>query len=81
MINRNHIIKIFPKYIKLFDTINRNTEFFNFKTRNPPEKIIAINDRFGIHDHVFSKIGNVPIDYLEFGVYEGESLFYWAKKK
>lgn len=80
MINRNHLIKIFPKYVQLLDILNRNTEFFDFKRKNIAEKIIQSNNRFDIHDYVFSKLGNITIDYLEFGVYKGDSLFYWAGK-
>lgn len=81
MINRNHLIRVFPRYVQLLDILNRNTEFFNFKRKNVAEKIIQTNNRFDVHEYIFSKLGgDIPIDYLEFGVYKGESLFYWAKK-
>ena len=37
-------------------------------------------DRFRLYDFIVDRIGDRPVLYLEFGVYRGESLRYWAAK-
>lgn len=40
------------------------------------------SDRFQMYDHVFSRLGldGLSLQYLEFGVFEGESIAYWLSK-
>ncbi|MBD0332569.1 MAG: class I SAM-dependent methyltransferase [Chitinophagaceae bacterium] len=43
-------------------------------------KSIYFNSRTEIYDYINSELlHGLPISYLEFGVYEGESFYYWSK--
>jgi hypothetical protein len=38
--------------------------------------------RYGLYQHLIEKIiGDVPIEYLEFGVYKGATIAYWVEKQ
>jgi Macrocin-O-methyltransferase (TylF) len=39
----------------------------------------VLPDRMILYEFVNKELGNCAIDYLEFGVYQGESIVYWAK--
>jgi O-methyltransferase len=65
--------KIFKKHSLILNDLNSNAlmlEFFSEK--NKIEKYL--NNRFELYDYVNPK---EDIDYLEFGVYKGESIKYW----
>ncbi|HOI69459.1 MAG TPA: TylF/MycF/NovP-related O-methyltransferase [Methanothrix sp.] len=52
------------------------TEIFLFKTKIP----FIFKDRHDLYEYIQKAfINNKAIDFLEFGVYKGESLNYWAK--
>lgn len=78
MIDRNFIYKIFPRHIKILNEINSIPDFFKFVQNNPAKTTIT-KSRFKIYDKLIEDIDN-PIDYLEFGVYQGETIKYWADK-
>jgi len=63
MIDKNFVIKLFPKYRKTLDLINRNPMFFEFIKKNPASKEIT-NNRFDMFDESLQHISE-PLDYLE----------------
>ena len=72
MIDKNLVIKLFTKYRKTLDLINRNPMFFEFIKKNPASKEIT-NNRFDMFDESLQHISE-PLDYLEFGVYRGKTM-------
>jgi O-methyltransferase len=69
---------IFPKHISFLDKLNRTPLFVEFVKANQHVKSHATRER--MYDDI-ARTCPGPIDYLEFGVFEGKSLFYWANKK
>ena len=63
-------------------TIGLMIEYEKFKKLNGYSKKLALlPPRSNIWDFIMEDIiGENPINYLEFGVYGGESILYWAKK-
>jgi hypothetical protein len=60
------------------DRLNENVDFVD---RVPPlfTAAQAVADPLALYRHVNSvTVGNIPIDYLEFGVYQGWSIQQWA---
>jgi len=66
---------IFPKYSLLLDQLNHNAAL---------DKWIADTDmpvfpeRAALHQFVAEMISGAPVDYLEFGVFQGDSIRMWA---
>jgi hypothetical protein len=66
---------VWPEPISLFDKLNRNAEV---------SKLLRSQKRvfptfYDLYDYIQSDvIGNEPFDYLEFGVFEGNSIREWA---
>ena len=78
-INRNHIIKIFPKHSKILNLINNIPLFFEYIKQNETMGMVKIDtNRFEVFDHIINGIKN-PIDFFEFGVFKGDVIKYWAK--
>jgi len=81
VLNKDLLSKIFPNYISLFEQINNNTLFQRYiSTKSADCKVLptkAKHDYFKfINDELLK---NQPIDYLEFGVYEGGTITDWPK--
>jgi len=55
----------------------KDTAFGNFPTQD-----IEYNYRFKLYDHVLDQLNlrQTPVDYLEFGVFEGVSIKWWAEQ-
>jgi hypothetical protein len=68
----------YRKRIAWLDRLNENVDF----VRGVPalfQSATAVDDPVALYTHVNNvALGNVPIDYLEFGVYEGWSIRQWA---
>lgn len=71
-------IKLWRKYINLFERLNANVLFHEaIKKRAtdctiiPQKQIIRSNRK----DYLASLLGNDAVDFLEFGVYKGHSIF------
>lgn len=62
---------------RILREINSNALMVEWSRRNVAEKICA--DRFEMYEYINSSVlHSVAIDYLEFGVFQGQSLFKWA---
>jgi len=68
-----------PRYSLTFDLVNRHAQFLETVNSYPAEGIREFPDRAALHAGVSRIIGNVPITYLEFGVWKGESILAWTK--
>jgi hypothetical protein len=66
---------IWPKVIPIFDKLNRNAEVSEL-FRSVPKVFRSLYD---FHDYIQNEfIGTEPIDYLEFGTAEGNTIRHWA---
>ncbi|MBM7516591.1 TylF/MycF/NovP-related O-methyltransferase [Nocardioides nitrophenolicus] len=62
------------------DTIVNLPKIETWRREHVPVGTPAFPDREDMYDHVHAElIGDQPIDYLEFGVFEGSSLRHWAE--
>ncbi|WP_141797288.1 TylF/MycF/NovP-related O-methyltransferase [Nocardioides sp. SLBN-35] len=62
------------------DTIVNLPKIETWRREHVPAGTPAFPDREDMYDHVHAElIGDQPIDYLEFGVFEGSSLRHWAR--
>lgn len=70
---------VFPLHIPFLDKLNANAAVRGWmrKNRNLP----VFPHRFPMYDFIASEvIGNEPIDYIEFGVFKGETIRRWSEK-
>src|SRR5262249_41613406 len=59
-----------------FELLNGLLQFGQWLRENEAPR--RFPNRQGLYEHVNGTVlGKVPIDYLEFGVYRGESIDYW----
>jgi O-methyltransferase len=66
---------LFPRPLILFDKINWNARAAVWRAQTAGLPVLA--DRFQLYDHLARQAGSGAIDYLEFGVFRGESFKYW----
>ena len=64
---------VYPRYSEFVDKLNRTPLFVNFIKQC--EGVPCFDTREAMYQEVAPP---GPIDYLEFGVWEGESILYWA---
>lgn len=75
------LYKIFPKEINLFYYVNLNVNFQKTIVQKAPDvPVFTHHKRESLWDYCLEQIGESPIDYLEFGVFDGYSIDYWRKK-
>ena len=67
---------LFPRYSALLDRVNYNALVLNWIRRN--RDLPAFPTREYFYEFVHRYIGGA-IDYLEFGVFQGESLRSWTQ--
>jgi|APSaa5957512493_1039668.scaffolds.fasta_scaffold05042_3 hypothetical protein len=82
--NKKFAITFYPKKIELFESLNNNVLFkqmLDEKTSPKYQKVHHVGrNHYTYFEHLQEKFfTNEPIDYLEFGVYKGESILDMAK--
>ncbi len=61
------------------DLLARLPKLGNWEREKVPASIPRFDHRFRLYDHLQAHVlKDEPMDYLEFGVYKGESMGYWA---
>jgi len=85
MIDRFSIIKFWSKELRIFDILNRNVAYnriiknSNKNCRLVTQTELTRSNRVDYLNLLFERFGNSPIDFLEFGVFRGESILGVAK--
>jgi O-methyltransferase len=74
---RDWVAVLYPRRVALFDKLNANAEFV--RLRRSVGSMAGAPDRRILHTTVSGHLGPGPVDYLEFGVWRGESLQLWAQ--
>ena len=68
---------LYPRYIKLFEVLNQNALLNAWIAEHGAAPHFP--ERLALYDHlIHAYLQGAPIDYLEFGVYRGESILWWA---
>jgi O-methyltransferase len=63
--------------VRLFDLLNGHARHLQWQRR---QEVPQFAHRFDLYRYLVEHVmGDEPIDFLEFGVYEGESIFKWAE--
>jgi hypothetical protein len=66
------------RYGRLFSALGENAQLHQWLAKGGDYRIF--DDRFTMYEHLVTQIGkSTPIDFLEFGVFRGDSLFKWAQ--
>ena len=73
---RDTIAAAWSRRIELFDQLNANAEFVH--VRRGFSTVPIASDRLALHALVSEQLGPQPLDYLEFGVWRGETLKLWT---
>jgi O-methyltransferase len=73
---RNRIAIVWPRRVALFDKLNANAGFVQARARFAGLPVAA--DRAALHALVSTQLGPGALDYLEFGVWWGQSLKLWT---
>jgi len=76
------IYKFIKKRLRIFDFINTNVSFQDEIVNNVGNAVVfddGYEKRTELWKFCLNKIENHPTDYLEFGVYEGESIKWWLE--
>jgi O-methyltransferase len=69
---------VFPRHIGLLDKLNSNARLSRWIKNQSHLPILS--DRLSLYRYIESDVlGRGQIDYLEFGVYEGESIRQWTE--
>jgi O-methyltransferase len=69
---------VYPHYSRYVDTLNRNALMAGWFKEHAPIRTFEISR--DLYLHLNSEVlRNEPIDFLEFGVYQGGSLKYWTE--
>jgi hypothetical protein len=73
---RETVAAVWSRRIALFDKLNANAAFVEARRGFATVPVTA--DRRALHELVNEHLGPGPLDYLEFGVWWGESLKLWT---
>ena len=73
---RDTIAVAWSKRVALFAKLNANAEFVQVRRRFAGLPVAS--DRLALHALVSANLGAAPLDYLEFGVWRGETLRLWT---
>jgi O-methyltransferase len=68
---------IYPLSLPFVDRLNRIPTFAKFVARHRNQPVFAT--RAELYRYIADTIGQVPIDYLEFGVHQGDSIRQWSQ--
>lgn len=68
---------VFPISSTFVDRINRIAAFAGYVTANG--EVPLFMKRIDLYRHIAAYLGPAPIDYLEFGVHQGESIRQWSE--
>lgn len=69
---------LFRRYSETLDRMNHNPSFIAFAEQHAD--LLTVSDKLQLHAYLHSQfIGQSPIDYLEFGVFRGESIRRWSE--
>jgi len=74
---RDWVAVLYPRRLSFFEKLNANADFV--RIRRELSELPAAPHRRILHTIVSGHLGPRPIDYLEFGVWRGESLQLWAR--
>jgi O-methyltransferase len=79
--NRGHMFRdtiaaLWPKRIALFEKLNANARFVHLRRSFSTVRVAA--DRSALHTLVSTHVGAGPLDYLEFGVWRGDTIKHWT---
>jgi O-methyltransferase len=75
---REFVARVFPNGIPFLDVINDNAKFVAVR-RDRFSACPEFEDRPSLYRHVADIACNAPIDYLEFGVWQGASIRAWSE--
>jgi O-methyltransferase len=71
---------LFPCYSSFIDKLNRNALVAKWIRENNRNKLPTFTERRALHSYINEHVcGDGPIDYLEFGVYRGETIYNWSQ--
>ncbi len=69
--------KVYPRPVKVFEVLNQNARLAQWIATHGGAPRFSRRDE--LFAHLAREIGPTPVDYLEFGVYRGASILWWAE--
>lgn len=76
MSKRELVSRFLKQPVETFDMVNYSVRFQN-EVNAFSAKCPTFENRFLLHEHIAGQIGDAPVDYLEFGVWQGATILKW----